>query len=184
MAPQTKSLTYDDYRTLPDDGKQYELIGGELLMSPSPTYFHQVISRNLFKVLDQHVAENKLGEILYAPFDVVLSMRDVVQPDLMYVSRERADIIAENNVVEVPDVVIEILSEATETSDRIRKKTLYETYGASAYWIVDPGDKTIDQFILQGETFRLNGTFGPSQQLTSPVIEGLTVPVEHVFARR
>lgn len=184
MITQTKLLTYDDYRTLPDDGNQYELIGGELLMSPSPSSYHQIISSNLFKILESHVSERNLGRVLYAPLDVVLSMRDVVQPDLMYVSSDRADIIAENNVVEVPDLVIEILSEATKTSDQVRKKNLYETYGAGEYWIVDPGEKTIDQFILQGEAFRLSGTFGSSQQLTSPVIDGLTLPVGQVFVNR
>src|SRR5690625_4945404 len=153
MATQSKLLTYDEYRSLPDDGNQYQLIGGRLIMSPSPTYFHQIISGNLFRILDPYVYENKLGKILYAPFDVVLSMRDVVQPDLMFISAGRADIIAENNVVEAPNLVIEIISEGTKTTDRISKKTLYEQNGAREYWIVDPQEETIEQFILREGTF-------------------------------
>src|SRR5699024_700833 len=167
MATKTKPLTYDDYRSLPDDGNQYQLIGGRLIMSPSPTYFHQVISLNLSSALNQYVSENKLGKIIYAPFDVVLSMRDVVQPDLMYISAGRTDIIAENNVVEAPDLVIEILSEGTKTIDRTSKKILYEQNGTREYWIVDPQEKTIDQLILRDGTFELAGTFDSSQTLTS-----------------
>jgi Uma2 family endonuclease len=181
MATQTKLLTYDDYRTLPNDGKQYEIIEGELLMSPPPTYLHQVISRNLFKVLDQYVSKNKLGEILYAPFDVVLSMRNVVQPDLMYISSERLDIIAENNVVEAPDLVVEILSEATAGIDRIRKKMLYEKYAANEYWIVDPTKRAIEQFILREQALELNGTFDASQSFLSSAIRGFTMPAGKMF---
>ena len=184
MATQTKLLTYDDYRNLPDDGNQYQLIGGQLIMSPSPTYSHQVISRNLFSALDPYVSEKKLGEIIYAPFDVVLSMRDVVQPDLMFIRAERSDIIAEKNVVEAPDLVVEILSEATKTIDRTSKKTLYEQNGVREYWIVDPIGKTIDQLILREGTFELAGTFDSSQSLTSPTLEGFKLAVRTVFSSR
>src|SRR5690625_3599723 len=181
MGTQTKLLTHEDYRSLPDDGNQYQLIAGRLIMSPSPTYFHQIISGNLFRILDPYVYNNKLGKIIYAPFDVVLSMRDVVQPDFMYISAGRVDIIAENNVVEAPDLVIEILSEGTKATDRTRKKTLYEQNGAREYWIVDPTEKTIDQLILRERTFELAGTFDSSQTLTSPALEEFTLPIDQVF---
>ncbi|HLR32172.1 MAG TPA: Uma2 family endonuclease [Fodinibius sp.] len=181
MATQTKSLTYDDYRSLPDDGNQYQLIGGKLIMAPSPKMIHQIISSNLFYVLKQYVSEKKLGQVLYAPADVVLSMRDVVQPDLMYISKARADIIAENNVVEAPDLVVEILSDATKTTDRTSKKALYEQNGAREYWIVEPREQTIDQLILREGTFELAGTFDSSQTLTSPALEGFTLPIDKVF---
>jgi len=184
MATQSKLLTYDDYRNLPNDGNQYQLIKGRLIMSPSPTYFHQIISGNLFRILDPYVYDNKLGKILYAPFDVVLSMRDVVQPDLMYISGRRTDIIAENNVVEAPDLVIEILSEATKTTDRISKKTLYEQNGVREYWVIDPQKETIDQLILRKGTFELAGTSDSSQSLTSPALGGFTLPVDKVFLDR
>ncbi|HLR32912.1 MAG TPA: Uma2 family endonuclease [Fodinibius sp.] len=184
MATQSKLLTYDDYRRLPDDVNQYQLIGGQLFMIPSPTYFHQVISRNLFKALDQYVSEKNVGEILYAPFDVVLSMRDVVQPDLMFISRAREDIIAENNVVEAPDLVVEILSDATQTTDRTSKKSLYEKYGTGEYWIVDPTAQTIEQFILREGVLKLKDHLTSSQILASSVIKGFSLPVETVFPNR
>src|SRR5699024_6297177 len=143
-----------------------------------------IISSNLFYVLKQYVSEKKLGQVLYAPVDVVLSMRDVVQPDLMYISETRADIIAENNVVEAPDLVVEILSEATKTSDRTSKKTLYEQNGAREYWIVDPIGQTIEQFILREGVFELNGRLGSAQTLTSPTLEGFSLAVGAVFPNR
>lgn len=181
MATRTKPVTYDDYRTLPDDGNQYQIIEGQLIMAPSPTAIHQLILGRLFTLANGYVEKNNLGTIILAPLDVVLSMRDVVQPDLMYISRERADIIAENNVVEAPDLVVEILSPATRTTDRTSKKELYQRYGVREYWIVDPTRKTIEQFILQGQTFELNGTFEASQSITSSTVKGLTMPIGTVF---
>lgn len=95
MATQSKLVTYDDYVTLPDDGNRYEIIGGELLMTPSPTSLHQRISFKLSNSLGNYVGKNDLGYIFYAPMDVVLSFTDVVQPDLMFISKQRSEIISE-----------------------------------------------------------------------------------------
>jgi Uma2 family endonuclease len=181
MATQTKPVTYDDYRTLPDDGNQYQIIEGELNMSPSPNSLHQVILGKLFTLTNDYVEKNNLGTMILAPLDVVLSMTDVVQPDLMYISSGREDIIAENNIVEAPDLVVEILSPATKTMDRTNKKSLYQRYGAKEYWIVDPLAQTIEQFILQEEKFELNDSLNSSEVLTSSAIEGFTLPVGKVF---
>jgi Uma2 family endonuclease len=181
MAPKTKLITYDDYRSLPDDGQRYEIIDGELLMSPSPTSYHQIISINLFKALDGYVSKRNMGRVFYAPLDVVLSMKDVVQPDLMYISSDRLDIIADNNIIEAPDLVIEIISEGTETTDRTRKKTLYEKYGVKEYWIVDPIEKMVEQLIRGSRGFEMNASVEESQQLVSSVIEGFTLSLEEVF---
>lgn len=181
MAAQTKPVTYDDYRSLPDDGNQYQIIGGKLIMAPSPTAIHQLILGKLFTLANDYVEKNNLGTMILAPLDVILSMRDVVQPDLMYISRGREDIIAENNVVDAPDWVVEILSPATRTTDRTTKKKLYQRYGVGEYWIVDPIEKTIAQFILQKYTFELVGKFNSTQTLTSSALEGFSLPVGKVF---
>src|SRR5690554_2681848 len=118
-------ITYDDYRHLPDDGKQYQIIRGELYMTPAPPTVHQRIARNLFLFMDDHVRKHKPGEILFSPVDVVLSMTDVVQPDIVFVAKERLNIIAEKNIVEAPDLVVEILSEHTGKIDRTKKMKLY-----------------------------------------------------------
>jgi len=95
MVTQNKLVTYDDYQNLPDDGKRYEIIGGKLYIAPSPNTLHQRISRKLEYELEDYIRKHNSGEIFTAPMDVVLSMTDVVQPDLMYISKERSRIITD-----------------------------------------------------------------------------------------
>jgi Uma2 family endonuclease len=185
MTLQTTPVTYDDYRTLPDDGQRYEIIGGELLMSPGATFYHQIIVGNLFRELDNYVHKRKLGNIVLAPFDVVLSMTDVVQPDILYIAKDRSHIISQGkNIIAAPDLVVEVLSESTKTVDRTRKKSLYEKHGVLEYWIVDPSEESVSQLVLDGESFRPADIMGKSQTLISSVIEGLSIPIEKVFLKQ
>jgi Uma2 family endonuclease len=182
MPAQTKLVTYDDYRTLPDDGKRYEIIGGELIMRGSPRIIHQIISLNLASKLHSFVSEHNLGRILEASTDVVLSMTDVVQPDILFVSKERSHIITENNIVAAPDLVVEILSESTKVRDKTTKKTLYEKYRAKEYWLIYPVEEKIEQFILQNEQLALNETFEKTDTLSTKVIPGFSVSLTEIFA--
>lgn len=183
MASETlsKLVTYDDYRHLPDDGKQYQIIGGELHMTPAPTTVHQRILFKLAQIIAAYVNENKSGEVLVAPVDVILSMTDVVQPDIIFVARERMNIITKKNIVEAPDLVVEIISEHTETIDRKKKKQLYERHGVKEYWIVDPDAKTIEQYLLEGKTFMSKSTAGQDETLTSPLLKEYMVATNDVF---
>lgn len=177
----TRLTTYDDYRHLPDDGKQYQIIGGELYMTPAPTTQHQRIGLRLKFRLFEFVERNKLGEVLDAPVDVVLSMTDVVQPDIVFVAKERLNIITNKNIVEAPDLVVEILSEHTETIDRKKKMELYERHGVKEYWIVDPDAKVIEQFVLKKKKFKFHAKTEDQQKLASQVIEGLSFSVNEIF---
>lgn len=177
----SRLTTYDDYRNLPDDGKQHQIIGGELHMTPAPTPYHQEISLNLAFILNSFVKQHKTGSIYTAPVDVVLSMTDVVQPDLVYVSRERLNIITKKNIVDAPDLVVEVLSDNTETIDRQKKRVLYEKHGVKEYWIVDPSEKTIEQHILKENSFQIKATIRGNQSLTSMVIEKFTLTADDVF---
>lgn len=181
MATQTKLITYDDYRTLPNDGNQYEVIGGELIMAPSPKTIHQRILRKLLARLNDYVEKSNAGEVFCAPMDVVLSMKDIVQPDLFYVSNERSDIISENNIIEAPDLVIEIISESTKTLDQTRKKTLYEKYGVKEYWLVYPDNEKVEKFILQGETLVLEDELIQAETLNSKTIERFSLQLSEIF---
>ncbi|MCD6376664.1 MAG: Uma2 family endonuclease, partial [Caldisericaceae bacterium] len=100
-----KPFTYQDYLQLPDDGKRYEVINGELIMAPSPITIHQIISTSLSAGLFNYVKENELGTILTAPLDVVLNETNVYQPDIIFISRERKEIITEKNISGAPDLV-------------------------------------------------------------------------------
>ena len=173
-------LTYADYMKTSDD-ERYELLNGELIMSPSPKEIHQYISGNLYFVLGAFVRERNLGKAYFSPFDVVLSDTDVVQPDLLFVSTERAAIITADNVQGAPDLVVEILSPATAERDRTIKLDLYAQYGVKEYWIVDPDAKTIT-VLLRGESrFEVSGVFGEGQSLHSPTLAGFSIDLDAIF---
>jgi len=118
--PASLRFTYEDYLLLPED-RRYEIIDGDLLMTPAPGIPHQRLVGRLYRHLDDHVRSRKLGEVLMAPFDVVLSPTDVVQPDLLFVAAGRASIIGEKFISAAPDLVVEILSPSTEDRDRTVK---------------------------------------------------------------
>ncbi len=182
MATQTKLVTYDDYQHLPDDGNRYEIIGGELFMAPSPNTKHQKISANLFFLLKAYIVKHNLGELLYAPMDVILSMTDVVEPDLLFIDKRHREIITEKNIVAAPDLVVEILSESTEEIDRNEKKELYEKYKVKEYWMVNPEKQQVEQYVLSEEMLELKGIFNKSDSLTSHVVTGFEIQLEKVFA--
>jgi len=152
-------FTYKDYKSLPEsETKRYELIEGELIMVPSPNEYHQRISRKIEFLLQDFVEKNKLGEVYYAPLDVHLG-EDVVQPDILFVSKVRSKIITEEEIRGGPDLVIEILSPATAERDRTYKKTLYARHSVQEYWIVDPEEKIIKIMTLRKAGFECSGSY-------------------------
>ncbi|MEW6608051.1 MAG: Uma2 family endonuclease, partial [bacterium] len=143
VATEEEKWTYQDYVQFPDNGKRYQIIQGEVYMSPAPVPYHQRIIRKLGKIIDEFVTRNDLGEIFYAPCDVLLSDINVVQPDIFFISNENLDIIKDKYIEGVPDLIIEITSPYTQKIDKLLKKRLYETYRVQEYWIVDADKKTL-----------------------------------------
>ena len=178
-------FTYEDYKSLPEsETKRYELLGGDLVLVPSPTEYHQRISGNLEFVLRQFVREKGLGRVYHAPLDVVLGEgeeREVVQPDIFFISKERSQIIAEEEIRGAPDLVIEITSPATEDRDRHYKKTLYARHGVREYWIVDPEARTVEVFALEEKGFESVRAYEAGEALRSPLLEGLEMSLNEVF---
>ncbi len=172
--------TYDDYAAM-DDDKRYELIEGELYMVPAPNFQHQTISRDLGVVLWEFVKKNNLGTVLYAPFDVVLSETDVVQPDIIFVSKERMGLMTEKNLRGAPDLVIEILSSTTKERDKLVKKRLYGEYGVKEFWIVDPDKKAIETMVLKEPGYETDGIYFIDDELTSPLLKGFRLYLKEVF---
>jgi len=179
MAEARVKFTYEDYKTLPAE-KRYELLEGELVMVPSPKEYHQRISGKLEFLLRAFVQDHALGVVYDAPFDVVLSEETVVQPEIIFISKERLDIITEDNVRGAPDLVIEILSEATAERDRIAKRLLYAKYGVKEYWLVDPQTKSIEVLQLGERGFDLVGIFWEGQKMRSPLL-GMELEPAEVF---
>ena len=173
-------LTYADYLKTSDD-ERCELLNGELVMPPAPSTGHQIVSMVLGSLLHKFVNERKLGTVVAAPTDVVLSDRDVVQPDILFVSNQKSHILTRENVQGAPDLVVEILSPATAERDRTLKLELYNKHGVQEYWLVDPEAKTI-MVLLRGESsFEVAGIFGEGQTLRLPTLPGFSVALVDVF---
>ena len=175
-----RKFTYADYLIAPDDAR-YELLDGELIMSPSPNRLHQSASLYLSHNLAGLIISARIGYIFAAPFDVVLSDTDVVQPDIMFVSNARAHIITDDNIRGAPDLVVEILSPSTAERDRTFKRALYALHGVKEYWMVDTELRQIRQLLLDGDEFRLAGVFGMGDTLVSPTLNGYALNVSVVF---
>ncbi|MCL0034527.1 Uma2 family endonuclease [Dehalococcoidia bacterium] len=174
-------FTYGDYLQLPED-KRYELIEGEFFMVPSPGWSHQTISARLFRAIDNYVRTHKLGEVRYAPLDVVLSEENVLQPDILFVSRERLNIITERNIQGAPDLVVEILSPATAQRDKELKQKLYARFGVQEYWLADPIARTIEVMSLAETGFESVGLYHEGAILRSPLLRGLPIGLQEIFS--
>lgn len=175
-------FTYEDYRNLPEsETKRYELLEGDLYMVPSPSTYHQDIICNVHLMLGPFVRDGGLGRVLVAPCDVVLSRDTVLQPDVLFVSKEREGIIALPGVQGAPDLVIEVLAPGTADRDRTIKRALYAQYGVQECWIIDPDLKTIEVLALGELGFRSIAVYTEQQTLHSPLLKGLALPVSEVF---
>ncbi|HJU05822.1 MAG TPA: Uma2 family endonuclease [Nitrospiraceae bacterium] len=184
MSPQPRlKLTLEDYLLFPDDGRRHELIDGDHYVTPSPNTRHQRISLKLSVTLHTFASHHRLGEVFAAPFDVILSDIDVVEPDLLFVSAERASIVGEVNIRGAPDLVIEILSEGTRKTDEVVKRRLYERYGVAEYWIVDPLLETIKIYRLtEGGYLRAAELSREGHDsLTSPLFPQLVISLDEMF---
>ena len=180
---QRTRATYEDYLNTPDEVR-YELLDGELVRHLSPPIVHQRTLMDLAVPIYTFVEHHALGDVFMRPLDVVLwedGEADVVEPDILFVSAARAAIITEANVQGAPDLVVEILSPSTESTDRGYKRELYARHGVREYWLVDPDARTVEVLLLGDGEFETAGTYEPGQALASPTLEGLTIDLNEVF---
>ena len=180
MATKLK-LTYQDYVLLPDDGKRYEILDGDLYVTPSPTARHQRVSRNLMLALTEHVTTNGLGEVFAAPLDTILADDAIAQPDILFVSNERRQIVRDW-VHGAPDLVVEILSPSTRDRDRILKRRLYARHGVRELWLVDPEARTVEVFPLDPASETSPRSFTERNTLTSDILPALRLSLESIWA--
>jgi len=174
-------VSFADLQRMPDDGNRYELHDGELRVVPSPLPIHEIVKRRLLEMLIRYAATTG-GEAFDAPFDIVLSEHDVVQPDLLYFGPEAAARIPLREHVRFrPDLAIEVLSPSTARVDRGRKLDLFARHLLPEYWIVDPDSRTIEAWVLRHDEYTdpVVWRTGRRAAFTQP---GLVVDIEHVFA--
>ena len=177
-------LTYQDYVNTPDD-ERYELINGELILVPAPNISHQRSHRKLGVLITVFVDRHELGEVFLAPTDVVLSNTEteVVQPDVLFISKEREHIITEANIQGAPDLIVEILSPSTAKRDWQTKRDLYARHGVKEYWLADPATKIVWVMLLRDGALEIVDTYASGDTLESPTLEGFNVAVDDLFPR-
>jgi Uma2 family endonuclease len=177
-------LTYDDYAQFPDDGLRHEIIEGEHYVSPSPATRHQRILLKLSHLIQSYLDTHSVGEIFFAPFDVLLSEFNVLVPDLVYISKERSGQITSKNLHGAPDLVVEILSPSTQSKDKRLKRDVYERSGVDEYWIIDPDQDVVDVYRRHdpGRTFSAPLRHDRAQTLSTPLLPGLSLPLDKILA--
>jgi Uma2 family endonuclease len=176
MAPMRAAyprVSFADLEKWPEDGRRYELYDGEVYEVPSPFPLHQMVSARLHLAFADYVREHG-GIVLFAPLDIVLTEYDVVQPDLLFFTRERAHLVNPREVTRAaPDLAIEILSRRTEPNDRGRKMRLLARHGVREYWLVDPDAERIEVHTLSGTDFVLAGIATGDEPVQSPLLPDL-----------
>jgi Uma2 family endonuclease len=175
-------LTIDEYRELPNDGKRYQILDGDLDVAPAPGSRHQRVSRNLEFILVRDLHRRGTGIVHHAPIDVILSRHDIVQPDIVFVRRERRDIVTPADIEGAPDLVVEIVSPSTRRTDVLVKSRLYARCGVPLYWIVDPDIDRIETFRLEGGAYAPEAAALRPDVLRPPSFPGLEIPLEEIFA--
>ena len=165
----------------PDDGRQYELYDGEVIVVPAPIPRHQRVGINVMSLLREY--EKRTGGLVFhAPFDVVLTEYDVVQPDVVFFRAERRHLIDMMRPTRVPpDVAVEVLSPSTERSDRGRKMDLLARSGVPEYWIIDPIGNVLEVHQLQNGGYVLTAVAGEQDRVESPTLTGLSFDADRLF---
>ena len=179
----TPRLTYYDYMGTSDD-EHYELIDGALIDVASRNIPHQICQANMFIRVYEFVKRRDLGNIFLARTDVVLSKHDVVQPDMLFISKARKHIIGELNIKGAPDLALEITSPETDLRDWVVKRELYGFHGVKEYWIADPVEKRISVLLTRNGAMEVHREYGIDDTLISPTLEGFSVALSDIFDDR
>ena len=178
--PVQNPKTVADYDALPDDGPRYELIDGELIEMPAPTPLHQAVQLHLLALMYFFVTQRGLGRVFGAPLDVELT-GTIAQPDVLYISAERTDIITDRRIVGAPDLVLEVSSPSTKDYDRGDKRELYRVAGVREYWFIDVEKRTATVWALVGDRY-VEQRPDAAGQHASTVLPGFAVDVAAVIA--
>ena len=181
LKPAARPLTTDDFRQLPEGPPYYQLIEGELFMSPSPIRYHQDILQNACFHLRGYLERNPIGTIHIAPSDVELSDLNVYEPDLYFVSNRRKSILTKQGAAGAPNMVLEILSPRTAKLDKGVKKDIYARTGVEELWIADPSCKELSIFVLQESTEQPKSVFKGRQKVVSSLFPSLDLTVSALF---
>jgi Uma2 family endonuclease len=164
----------------PDDGKRYEVIDGELYVTPLPPLKHQSVLGQLLVSIGERIYGEHLGNVVMA-VAVVLDDKTAVQPDLVYVSQRRSELISERGLEGPPDLVVEVLSPETRTRDRGVKMQRYARAGIPHYWILDPETESLEVYGLVGTVYELPMIYEGGDVFRPELFPGLEIPIDDLW---
>ena len=174
-------VTYTDLEQAAEDGRRYELYDGEVFVVPAPVPRHQVVQQLIAEAFRRHVSAHG-GFSVDSPIDIVFSEHDVLQPDVVLFTAERAHLVDLDRVIrDSPDLCVEILSPSTEATDRGRKMQMFARYGVREYWIVDPSARTIEVYARRENAYALIQRTGQGDVVASLVLPDLALRSDDVF---
>ena len=176
----TPRLTYQDYADL-DGGERYELLDGELILAAAPDEDHQTASLQMIVRMNAFVNENDLGRVFHAPYDVLFADTDVVQPDLLFVSKERYHIRTPANIQGAPDLAVEILSPSSSRRDWHDRREQYARHRVREYWIIDPANRIVSVLQLRDGVLEIEQTCTEGDTAESLVLGGFSVSLGGLF---
>lgn len=178
------NYTVDDYWLFPEDNIRREIIDGELYMTSNPVRKHQTAAGNLYDRLRKFLVAHPLGSVYSAPFSVVLSDTDVVEPDVVFIAAERSASVTDKGIQGAPDLMVEVLSGPTRRVDETVKRDLYEEAGVREYWLVDPDERGVRIWRAEKQTFAapLDLLALAEDDLESPLLPGFSLPLTQIFA--
>ena len=182
MVATSRPLTYEDRLDMPDDGQRYEIIDGELIVTPAPAIKHQRALRSLIRVLGAFAYETGRGELVLPPFDVVLGHYNIVKPDLLLIASEPGHIPGDHDKFESPpDLAVEVSSPISLRIELVRKSAFYARCGVPEYWIADPERRRMVINYLQDKQY-VPVESDANGWLASRVFPGLRVDPSEVFS--
>jgi excisionase family DNA binding protein len=178
-------FTYDDYLKIPEEpGYRFEILDGALVKEPSPSVHHQRVLRELgYRMMTFFAEFDPEGEIFFAPLDVTLTDRNVLQPDILFVSGAHKEIMYKERIDGACDLVVEIMSPANRRKDRLRKLEIYRNAGIPHYWLVDPEENTLEAFVLRSGNYALVAAGGPGDKFVHPDFPALDLDLARIFQR-
>lgn len=176
-----RRMTADEYFRLPEGPPYFQLIKGELFMSPSPNFYHQEIVGNLFTSLNAFVRKNQLGKVIVAPSDVELGQKNVFQPDIYFLGRQSAAILTGQGPKGAPDLVVEVLSPGTAKLDLGPKKSVYAEAGVKELWVIWPEDRVLELYRPAGKTEAPAQVLRAEDRLESPLLPGWSIVISEIF---
>ena len=178
-----KRLTYEDYvRLTPPGSGNYELHDGKIIFMPSPTPHHQDLAGELYADMKSFAKAQQLGKVFIAPLDTLFDRFNTLQPDVLFISKERKDIIGEKKIEAAPDLVVEILSAGNTRKEMLHKKHTYETFGVREYWLINLEKQTVTQYMLRDEEFE-SQRFSFNDEIVSEALPGYKVRMSSMVAK-